>query len=110
MEVLGLLSCCGALVVLQCKQKSVDFRIRYDSLLPQFAYTDENRLKQIILRTQPSTTHLDSQIAMLSGSGKLQVSEEDIGMGIPTDKQQSLFTMFGKVDSSELNPWGVAWD
>ena len=49
-------------------------------------------------------------IAMLSGSGKLQLSVEDTGIGIPTDKQQSIFTMFVKVVSSELNPWGVAWD
>lgn len=44
-----LIRSCGALIALQCKQKSLDFRIRYDTLLPQFAYTDENRLKQVIL-------------------------------------------------------------
>lgn len=40
---------CGALIALQCKQKNVELRVRYDPLLPKFAYTDENRLQQVIL-------------------------------------------------------------
>ena len=34
-------------------------------------------------------------IAILSRSGRLQVSVEITGIGIPTDKQQSIFTLLG---------------
>jgi nitrogen-specific signal transduction histidine kinase len=44
-----LIRSCGQLIGLQCKQKQVDFIVRYDPFLPKFAYSDENRLKQIIL-------------------------------------------------------------
>ena len=44
-----LIRSCGALIALQCKQKGVNFCARVDPLLPKFAYTDENRLKQVIL-------------------------------------------------------------
>jgi nitrogen-specific signal transduction histidine kinase len=44
-----LIRTCGRLIALQCKQKKVDFIVRYDPFLPKFAYSDENRLKQIIL-------------------------------------------------------------
>jgi len=45
-------------------------------------------------------------VAMLSRAGELQVSVEDTGIGIPSDKQQTIFTMFGKLDSGQLNPQG----
>ena len=44
-----LIRSCGALLALQCKQKQLNFSVRFDPLLPKFAYTDENRLKQVIL-------------------------------------------------------------
>jgi signal transduction histidine kinase len=44
-----LIRSCGRLIALQCKLKQVDFIVRYDPFLPKFAYSDENRLKQIIL-------------------------------------------------------------
>jgi signal transduction histidine kinase len=40
---------CGQLIALQCKQKFVDFLVRYDPLLPRIINSDENRLKQVIL-------------------------------------------------------------
>ena len=43
---------------------------------------------------------------MLSRSGELQVSVEDTGIGIPADKLQSIFIMFGKVGNNDLNPQG----
>ena len=44
-----LIRSCGQLIALQCKHKQVDFTVRYDPQLPQYAYSDENRLKQVIL-------------------------------------------------------------
>ena len=44
-----LIRSCGQLIALQCQQKRVQLMVRYDPLLPKFAYTDENRLKQVIL-------------------------------------------------------------
>ena len=42
---------------------------------------------------------------MRSGT-KLQVSVEDTGIGIPPDKKQTIFTLFGKIDSGEINYQG----
>ena len=47
-----------------------------------------------------------SLVAMLIRPGELQVSVEDTGIGIPLDKQKTIFTMFGKLDSGQLNPQG----
>ena len=44
-----LIHSCGALISLQCREKQLNFSVRFDPLLPKFAYTDENRLKQVIL-------------------------------------------------------------
>jgi CheY-like chemotaxis protein len=43
---------------------------------------------------------------MLVRPGELQVSVKDTGIGIPLDKQRTIFTMFGKLDSGSLNPQG----
>jgi signal transduction histidine kinase len=45
----NLMKSCGQLIALQCKHKHVDFTVRYDSQLPKFVHSDENRLKQVIL-------------------------------------------------------------
>ena len=44
-----LIRSCGALIALQCKQKQIELIVRYHPQLPKLAYTDENRLKQVIL-------------------------------------------------------------
>jgi CheY-like chemotaxis protein len=43
---------------------------------------------------------------MLSESGKLQVSVEDTGIGIPPDKLKVILSMFEKVDSNGCHPQG----
>ena len=44
-----LIRSCGRLIALQCRHKQVELVVRFDPLLPKLAYTDENRLKQVIL-------------------------------------------------------------
>jgi len=44
-----LIRSCGQLIALQCRHKQVELVVRFDPLLPKLAYTDENRLKQVIL-------------------------------------------------------------
>jgi CheY-like chemotaxis protein len=43
---------------------------------------------------------------MLSESERLQISVEDTGIGIPFDKQQSIFALFEQLENRELNPQG----
>ena len=44
-----LIRSCGSLLSLQCRAKHLNFSVRFDPFLPKLAYTDENRLKQVIL-------------------------------------------------------------
>ena len=107
-----LLRQCAQLFALQCKVKGLDLRVRIDPDLPELLYSDENRLRQVLLNLLSNSLKFTlhgsiSLVALMPNSSELQLSVEDTGIGIDEENQQKIFGLFGKLDSSNsLNPLG----
>ncbi len=83
--------------------------------VPQNIITDETRLRQILLNlagnaikfTSVGEVYIHVQKVKSSDSKtRLQFAIHDTGMGIPQDKQESLFTAFSQVDASTTRKYG----
>lgn len=101
---------------MQCEQKELVFNLEISEDIKNLEiYSDEHRLKQIILNLVSNSLKFtfDGEISI---SCKLIESEDDMyvefkvkdtGIGISSEQQAMLFTMFSMVsDSKLLNPNG----
>lgn len=98
------------------KKKEVDFNISIDTTLPECIVVDSLKLKQIL------TNLVSNAIKFTSSGGKVTVyiklissnenkhyigfEIEDTGIGIPKDRQKSIFDAFTQVDSSTTRRFG----
>ena len=96
----------------QCKAKHLEFNLNIDPLLPEEAFSDPNRLKQVLLNLLSNAVKFTMSgsirvMALFTANGKLKVVVEDTGIGIAKSKQGKLFKLFGKLEGNEvLNPQG----
>lgn len=83
------------------QEKSLEFTLKYDETLPQFMIGDETRLRQVF-------TNLVGNAIKFTHSGKVQFDAlysddelhfivTDTGVGIPQEKQESIFRAFEQV-------------
>ena len=95
-----------------CKVKHLDLNLNIDPLLPEVAYSDPNRIKQVLLNLLSNAVKFTMNgnirvMALFTANSKLKVVVEDTGIGIAKQKQGKLFKLFGKLEGNEvLNPQG----
>jgi signal transduction histidine kinase len=102
------------LMRLIAERKQLHLVIHIDPLIPDMVSTDANRLSQIVLNLLSNAvkfTPRKGKIALkatLNDQFILEVSVRDSGIGIAPDDINSLFQLFGRLESSaSINPQGV---
>ena len=102
------------LFIAQLRDKDLVLEYTMDPNIPKFLKGDPLRLKQILLNlisnglkfTQEGGIYLTAQAISLNPKIEIEISVRDTGIGIPTDKQNSLFEAFTQVDSSTTRKYG----
>ena len=92
----------------QASEKGIALRIAYQTRIPEQIRTDPVRLRQILLNFVSnaikftSSGHVEIQVACLNDpdQARLKITVEDTGIGIASDRLQSIFEAFAQ----ERNP------
>lgn len=105
-------------------QKNLTFTINVSETAPQFVFTDEQRLQQIIKNllsnafkfTEEGSVSVSVEKAKRQEFLKLSHGKEvdtwlkvvvtDTGIGIPEDKQEEIFEAFQQVDGATMRKYG----
>lgn len=94
--------------------KGIELQLQVDPLIPKVVYSDERRLSQIIMNLLGNAIKFTPKggrvelTALLNEDGMLEVIVSDTGIGITQKEIDSLFTLFGRLESSSsVNPHGV---
>ena len=98
------------------KDKNIELLLNIHPSLPRFAYTDEVRLKQILINLLGNASKFTSEgeielsIKLLPPRNKnkstIQFSVRDTGIGISHDKQEIIFDAFSQEDESTTRKYG----
>ena len=103
------------MVCLEAHKKGLEVILSLSSSLPEMVKGDPTRLRQVIVNLFSNAvkfTH-KGEIAVTAGipersgiTGTLFVEVKDTGIGIPDEKQTSLFSAFSQLDSSTTRKYG----
>jgi len=92
-------------------EKGVVLKIRYNHNMPNILYSDVLRIKQILsnllsnaVKFTPKGSNLKCIIWYKSGT--LNIRVKDYGIGIPADKQETIFDSFSQADTSTAREYG----
>lgn len=103
------------LLASKASQKEIEFACRIYKDVPAGIIGDSVRLKQILLNllnnaikfTERGEVELSvDAIRQSDGSGQLQITIRDTGIGIPPDRMDRLFKSFSQVDASTTRRFG----
>jgi signal transduction histidine kinase len=102
---------CEAMIKILADQKHLEFTIEVHKNCPQYIFTDQNRLKQILLNllgnavkyTKTGSIRLFVQPSL---ANHLNFMISDTGSGIPKEELPWLFNQFGTLSDRSLNPNG----
>jgi len=101
---------------LQCKQKSIDLKLKMGPTVPENIVTDKNRVSQILINLIGNALKFtkEGSITISVDQSKqhknnLRVSIEDTGIGIKDKDLCKLFQIFGKLETegAAINHEGV---
>src|SRR5690606_29459381 len=97
-------------------QKGVRFEIDMDPKLPETAFTDLNRLQQVLknLLSNAFKFTAEGSVVLRVGNGPAQedggatigFAVQDTGIGIPRDKQKLIFEAFQQADGTTSRKYG----
>ena len=96
----------------QCRVKGLDLTLNIDPLLPSQAFSDPNRIRQVLLNLLSNSVKFTRSgyirvLALSCSPYRMKIHVTDSGIGIPKQKQCNLFKLFGKIEGNELlNPQG----
>ncbi len=113
-DVCELIDHCVAMFVAPAHKKSLSFTYDIKPDVPCELNSDSARIRQILLNfisnamkfTHEGSIHIDVSIRSVNGDNYLQFSVFDTGVGIESDKIESLFTAFEQADSSVTRKYG----
>ncbi len=82
--------------------------------LPKIIHTDPTRIRQILVNlvgnaikfTKQGCVRMVAQVEQHDGGNRLRVDVIDTGMGIPSDKLETIFTPFSQADNSVTREFG----
>tara|TARA_R110001592_G_scaffold363396_2_gene687778 strand:- start:210824 stop:212641 length:1818 start_codon:yes stop_codon:yes gene_type:complete len=98
-----------AIFGIMAEQKNLDYSLSIDDDVPVWLYFDGFRLKQVLVNlignaikfTPKGFVNVSINYKGYSADGEqLSISVADSGIGIPTEKQKSIFERFSQVDNS----------
>ncbi len=105
---------CG-LMELQIKQKNIEFIQHIDPKVPQFVNSDSARLRQVLTNLLGNAYKftidhgaiiLQVQTVREEDGDRILFAVADTGIGIPEDKHQHIFGIFGQADAKVSRKFG----
>lgn len=102
-------------VRLRLRHKPVEFTTEIKEGVPQYLHGDPFRLRQVIMNLVHNSVkftekgHIRLVVSLASrlpGAYKLHFSIEDSGIGIPLEKQKTIFDKFTQADGSTTRKYG----
>ncbi|KAL4427064.1 hypothetical protein ABPG74_021171 [Tetrahymena malaccensis] len=104
---------CAELMHFQATQKGLTFDLFFDSNLPEFINSDQNRIRQVLLNLLSNSLkftdkgNIEIRVTSLN-SNLIKIDVKDTGCGIPQDNLNKIFESFGnKQNSKFLNTQGA---
>lgn len=95
-------------------EKNIDFCIKAEGSLPEYIHTDSFRLKQCLVNiannaikfTDQGHVHIIVSIEYRQDKPFIRFDIEDTGIGIPEDKQQTIFQSFTQANDNTTRLYG----
>lgn len=103
------------LIIFKVHEKDIQFNVNLDSELPKYVFGDPTRVRQILINLLGNAVKFTEKgfISLsvkthkkISDDISIQFDIEDTGIGIPLEKQGSLFDEFSQVDASTTRNFG----
>jgi signal transduction histidine kinase/CheY-like chemotaxis protein len=109
-----LLNSLESMMIVQAQEKTLDFKIMSDKDVPAQIHSDPYRLYQCLINlvnnalkfTDQGHVHVQVSVGEDNGKHLIRFDVEDTGMGIPEDRQASVFESFTQVDGSATRKYG----
>jgi len=115
LDIRQLLEAVGGSAHVLAKAKGLEFRVVLDKNVPQYVVGDVLRIHQVLKNlvgnavkftdTGSVTVHVE-MIAAIAGHLRLRFSVIDTGIGIPQDKQETIFQSFSQADGGTTRKYG----
>ncbi len=94
--------------------KGLQFKVNYEKSLPAVIRTDPVRLKQCLINlcnnaikfTKQGHVHLNVSLQEAFDGAQIKFEVEDTGIGIPAEKQETIFEAFMQADGDHTRKYG----